>query len=412
MKFYFPDSHDLVDPTFDFDKEERSYAGSRQLSQQYAHEVLDSPPYDGMLLSKAVVDGRNKNTRYSFSQVRSLMDNGVHQFLRLENAAWGGRLSAMGDCGSFSFVNEPEPPFSVAEIVEFYGHCGFDYGISLDHVILGYEANGKREIPEEWRRRHAMSIQLAAEFRQAAAGIDGFCPVGAAQGWDPTSYTESVVALQKMGYDYIALGGLVPLKTPEILDVLAAVDTVRRPGTRLHLLGISRLERFEEFAAAGVASVDSTAPLKQAFMDDKNNYHTEEEGPYTALRIPQVDGNPQLKRNILAGRIQLSEALKLERDCLRTVLAYGARKGGLEDAVESLRTYEALWSGKKDDSARYRHTLEKRPWERCPCLICRSIGIHVVIFRGADRNRRRGFHNLSVMHRKLSKIRPETTTNL
>jgi hypothetical protein len=165
------------------------------------------------------------------------------------------------------------------------------------------------------------------------------------------------------------------------------------------------LECFEEFAKHGVASLDSTAPLKQAFMDDKYNYHTPD-GLFTAVRIPQVDGNPQLRRNILAGRIDLSEALGMERSCMTSVVEYARGNGSLDKAVNDLKSYESLWSGKKDDSERYRHTLASRPWEKCPCSICRQLGVHVVIFRGADRNRRRGFHNLFVLHQKLSKLRP------
>ena len=373
MKFYFPDSHDLVDPSFDFETERRTYNGSRQRSQQYAHEALETAPYDGMLLSKAVVDGRNKNTRYNFGQVRSLMDNGVHKFLRIEATPERPRLSAMGDCGSFSFAAEPEPPFTVDEVIDFYGQCGFDYGISLDHVILGYQPDIKKEIPEDWRRRHQMTLDLAADFRSKAKPLDHFTPMGAAQGWDPASYRDSVDQLQKMGYDYIAIGGLVPLKTKEILDVLTAVTTVRK-----------------------------------AFMDDKHNYHTPD-GAFTAVRIPQVDGNPQLKRNILAGRIDPSEALGLERACMTSVIAYAKGSGKLTTAVDALRTYESLWNGKKDDSERYRETLAARPWEKCPCSICRQLGVHVVIFRGADRNRRRGFHNLFVLHQKLIHLRPNLT---
>ena len=353
MKFFFPDSHDLVDPSFDFETEQRTYNGSRQRSQQYAHEALESPPYDGMLLSKAVVDGRNKNTRYNFGQVRSLMDNGIHKFLRLEATPAHARLSAMGDCGSFSFAAESEPPFSVDEIIEFYGQCGFDYGISLDHVILGYQTDPKKEIPEDWKRRHQMTLDLAADFRTKASILKNFVPLGAAQGWDPHSYCDAVEKLQRMGYDYIAIGGLVPLKTKEILDVLAAISEVRKKKTRIHLLGISRLECFEEFAKYGVASLDSTAPLKQAFMDDKYNYHTPD-GLFTAVRIPQVDGNPQLRRNILAGRIDLSEALGMERSCITSVIEFARRDGSLDRAVNDLKSYERLWSGKKDDSERYR----------------------------------------------------------
>jgi hypothetical protein len=406
MNFFFPDSHDLVDPSFDFDSERRTYNGSRHRSQQYAHEVFDSPPYDGMLLSKAVVDGRNKSTRYNFGQVRALMDNGVHKFLRLEATSERPRILAMGDCGSFSFVSEPEPPFTVDEVIDFYGPCGFDYGISLDHVILGYQTDPKKEIPEDWGRRHRMTLDLAAEFMGKAKHLAHFTPIGAAQGWDPVSYRDAVKELQRMGYNYIALGGLVPLKSRELLDVLAAVSTVRNSTTRLHLLGISRLECYEDFSKYGVASLDSTAPLKQAFMDDKNNYHTHD-APYTAVRIPQVDGNPQLKRLILSGRVDLSNALRQERDCLDAVINYARSGRDLEDTIAVLKSYETLWSGKKDDSERYRHTLASRPWEKCPCSVCKALGVHVVIFRGADRNRRRGFHNLFVLHQKLSKLRPD-----
>lgn len=410
MKFFFPDSHDLVDPSFDFESERRAYSGSRQLSQQYAHEALATPPYDGMLLSKAVVDGRNKTTRYNFGQVRSLLDNGVHEFLRLTATREHPRLSAMGDCGSFSFATEPAPPYTVAEVLDFYSQCGFDYGISLDHVILGYQTDPKKEVPSDWIERHKMTLDLASDFLALSAGVPNFKPLGAAQGWSPESYRDSVDQLQRMGYDYVAIGGLVPLKTREILEVLQAVSTVRKSKTKIHLLGISRLESFEAFDAHGVASLDSTAPLKQAFMDDKNNYHTPD-GVFTAIRIPQVDGNPQLRRSILAGRINLSKALQLEREAMSAVQAYAKRKGNVDSAIEALRTYEQVWNGKNDSSVRSRATLEARPWEKCPCSICRTIGVHVVLFRGADRNRRRGFHNLFVLHNRLSQLNSPSTAS-
>ena len=45
----------------------------------------------------------------------------------------------MGDCGAFSYVNEDKPPFSVESVIEFYENGGFDYGISVDHLILQYD---------------------------------------------------------------------------------------------------------------------------------------------------------------------------------------------------------------------------------------------------------------------------------
>src|SRR5262249_40412904 len=57
MMFFFPDSQDLVDPSFDFRTEQRSETRVRQRDDLYPHEVFASPPYDGILVSKGIVDG-------------------------------------------------------------------------------------------------------------------------------------------------------------------------------------------------------------------------------------------------------------------------------------------------------------------------------------------------------------------
>lgn len=406
MKFFFPDSHDLVDPSFDFRSERRTYAGSRQQAQLYAHEALDSPPYDGMLVSKAAIDGRAKNVRYSFTQIQRLKRVGVREFLRLDRTHFRKRIETMGDCGSFTYVNESEPPFSVSEVIDFYLDCQFDFGLSLDHVILGYSADdaevASRDM-EEWKGRFDMTLELANEFlRSHKRNSLRFGPIGVAQGWSPESYARAVTALQKMGYDYIALGGMVPLKTHEILASLDAVRQVRRTETKLHLLGIGRFDRLGELDSYGVYSFDSTAPLKQAFMDDRDNYYTASR-TYTAVRIPQVGENTQLKKRILSGEIDQGRARQLENECFCGILAFEEGSIGLEPLIGRLQAYEALWHGNKDDSERYRETLKDRPWLSCDCSICRKLGIHVIIFRGAERNRSRGFHNLQVVRDRLSR---------
>ena len=57
MKFFFADNLDMVDPTFDFEAETRADWRIRQRDDLYSHEVFDAPPYDGVLVSKAIVDG-------------------------------------------------------------------------------------------------------------------------------------------------------------------------------------------------------------------------------------------------------------------------------------------------------------------------------------------------------------------
>ncbi|WP_089650003.1 DUF6884 domain-containing protein [Halobacterium hubeiense] len=59
---------------------------------------------------------------------------------------------------------------------------------------------------------------------------------------------------------------------------------------------------------------------------------------------------------------------------------------------EVVRDY-ATWIGDDNLLQEYQETLRNRPWEKCDCPICSEHGIEVCIFRGNDRNRRRGFHN-------------------
>ncbi len=53
----------------------------------------------------------------------------------------------------------------------------------------------------------------------------------------------------------------------------------------------------------------------------------------------------------------------------------------------------ADWIGDEDHLQAYEKTLRNEPWRECGCPICSELGIEVAIFRGNNRNRRRGFHN-------------------
>src|SRR2546421_12455762 len=101
MRFYFPDSQDQIDPSFDFVTEERSPYRIRQRDDLYAHEVLDPIPYSGMLISKAIVDGVDAGAgRYSAQQRQRFYREGIREFFRLEASA-SHRLDTIGDCGAF-----------------------------------------------------------------------------------------------------------------------------------------------------------------------------------------------------------------------------------------------------------------------------------------------------------------------
>ena len=162
--------------------------------------MISPAPYTGILLSKALVDG--PGSKYTFAQRHRLYRLGVRRFFRLD-ACEGPPLATLGDCGAFNYVREEKPPYSVDEVIDFYEECGFDYGISVDHVILGYIPDATdvvrplREAPQEWVDRQQLTLEYAASSCAAIArSTRSFTPLGVAQGWSPTSYAHAVQVLQ------------------------------------------------------------------------------------------------------------------------------------------------------------------------------------------------------------------------
>src|SRR3954471_8566687 len=383
MRFYFPDSQDQIDPSFDFTTEERSPFRIRQRDDRYAHEVLAPVPYTGMLVSKAIVDGiAGAAGRYSAQQRQRLYRVGVREFFRLTDVP---EVTTLGDCGAFTYVREKTPPYTVDEVIDFYEGAGFDAGVSPDHVIFGFDLDAPLSsefLPPEWPGRQQITLQFAEEFlRRHTERRASFEPFGVAQGWSPASYADSVRQLQAMGYGRIAIGGMIAQKTHEILAVLDAIAEVRDPETELHLFGVSRVEHIGEFAGRGVTSFDSTSPFRQAFKDDRDNYYDKARN-WIALRVPQVDANPKLQRRVLAGDVDGRHARKLEQRALNVLALFDRGDAGVDEVVQALREYELIYDPTKDRSSAYCEVLQNAPWKRCDCAVCRDVGIQVIIFRG------------------------------
>ena len=404
MKFFFPDSDDTVYRDFDFERETRPVFYANK-GLQYAWEVLAPDTIcDGLLISKGLVHpGEGSGSKYTFPKRKRLRLEGAHDFFKLPSG-----LKVIGDCGAFTYVREYIPTESTDEVLEFYEDCGVDFGISVDHVILPYQPkwDEKQDVNnpdlEECKRRLDITLRNAKEFLiKHHERRHSFHPMGAAQGWSPESYASCVEQLQNMGYDYIAVGGMVPLRTNDILASLRQIDRIRRPTTRLHLLGITRLDSIREFENFGVVSIDSTSPLVKAFKDDRDNYFGFDE-TFTAVRIPQVEGNMTLRKRISSGQLSQETARSLERTALDSMQIYAERKMSLDSVLNSVLRYEEFCGfSRRDNGVAYKRTLEARPWENCPCNVCRQIGHHVILFRGAERNRRRGFHNIWVFYQQL-----------
>jgi len=225
MDFYFPDSQDQIDPSFDFVTEQRSELRIRQRDDRYPHEWLDEPPYQGMLVSKAMVDGVDGGAgRYSAQQRQRLYRVGIREFFRLTGEH--ARIRTLGDCGAFSYVRQEEPPYTVDDVIDFYDAAGVDAGISLDHVILGFSLQDTLDddtLRSEWKRRQALTLERAEEFlrRRDARGCR-FEPVGVAQDrhHQPARRADrDADVVEAVVHDVVAVDRGIDLgKVPERLD--------------------------------------------------------------------------------------------------------------------------------------------------------------------------------------------------
>jgi hypothetical protein len=76
MKFVFADSMDYVDPHFDFIKDQTAATRKPYWDDQYPHEILGYAPYDGMLVSRAIVGDHRFPGKYSEAQAMRVPPGG------------------------------------------------------------------------------------------------------------------------------------------------------------------------------------------------------------------------------------------------------------------------------------------------------------------------------------------------
>lgn len=388
LRYFLPDWDDRVDPRFDFEFDLSAVGRDPWRDDVYAHEFFgDEPCYDGILVSRAALE-QSGTKRDKVNRI------GLRGYLRLPK-----RFEVMGDCGAFGYVNEPKPIYETAEVLEFYQRVGVNYGVSVDHIIFP-------AFPHQRDFRYNLTIDNGIEFiERHRAGGYLFTPVGAVQGWDVSSYSEAAKRLAAAGYDMLAVGGLVRSRTDEILAVATGVAAAVGPKVRLHLLGVARDEIIPDLAQLGIFSFDSASPMRTSWMSASKNYLAGNTY-YTAIRIPHAKPETPGVRgdNILSrsdSSTPYSQKLTLEKAALDAIRSYSKHEVPLEHAIGSIEAYdyEQVRSSESAGShvtrmQNYRRTLKDRPWTKCDCRVCTTVGVEVVIFRGNNRNRRRGFHNV------------------
>lgn len=429
MKFIYADSLDYIDPQYDF-LADRSGPGRRAYwDDQYAHEFLDPPPYHGLLVSRAIVgDGPVGGGKYTAAQAQRFRREGARAFLRLDTPRFAA-MPVFGDCGAFAYHRAEVPPYTPDDMLAFYEDAGFSHGCSVDHIIFEFDEShgaGLAGGNDEARRRFDITQENAEVFLRAARPLTNhFTPLGVIQGWSPGSMAEAARRLSAMGYRYLAVGGTVPLKVPQMKACLRAIRDIIPSDICIHVLGFAKADDIADFRPFGITSFDTTSPLLRAFKDAKSNYYVRRDDGrmdyYTAIRIPQAIENPRLQRLAKRGVCRQEDLLRLERRALGALRAYDREEITLEEALEAVLDYDTqalreesgeTASGRKmvELRSRYARTLHDRPWKGCGCAVCRQASIEVIIFRASNRNKRRGMHNLAVFKTLVDDLEKKGTT--
>jgi hypothetical protein len=292
----------------------------------------------------------------------------------------------------------------VNQVLDFNESCGISTGLSPDHIPFGFGRSDDQVVSiltSDMERRLEITLENANEFlSKHRTGNYTFTPGAVAHGWSAKSYANSFLKLQEIGYKFIAIGGLVPLKTTDICSILDEIQGIKNPNVNLHLLGISRIDAMQSFEDLGVNSLDSTSPFFQAFKDATNNFHFRDK-TYSAVRVPQVHGNTKLRKLISSGDIDQQEAEKLEWSCLKLLREFEKGSVSLNSVIQAVNEYDSATGITGNRTDRITETLSEKPWKNCNCSLCLKLGIEIVIFRGSERNKSRGFHNLHNLRQRM-----------
>ena len=238
----------------------------------------------------------------------------------------------LGDSGAHSYRKLADPPFSCEDLLQFYADGRFDYGLTLDMVASPWVVKGGLPI-SELERRLKISIDNAARCLDIRTKHRyPFELLGVVQGWDEESYSRCAHELLKMGFTYLAIAG--QRKIGLIKRVISNLLSLQKD-VRFHILGTGNPKILEFYVENGIESFDSSTWLRKAWLSEKHNYFITENKNYTGYRATRVR-----EKEIDLGRIDWSINIQ------------------------------------------------------CECDMCQKLGQQILLFRGHERNTRRGLHNI------------------
>ena len=407
--YFLPDWDDLLDPEFDFDGDSFSGASRSQRNDKHCSVLMHpSRMSDGILVSLA----QQRSQKGPLRQLEGTESTALSPPQLRKHFGLSSDQYLFGDCGAFSYLNETAPTISVDQAIALYESYGFDFGASVDHIpVTVVTTNGQRVELSDRERQERVTIthKNAHSFIESATKRKAsFTPVGTIQALTPDDYAHSVRDYYEFGYRHLAIGGLVPQRDAGIEETVKAVmqaadELPERPW--VHLFGIYRPKLQALFRELKVDSFDSASYFRKAWLRSDQNYLAPDGQWYAALRVPMTtDG--RTRRRLKTMDVDIDELQVQEREVLKLLSLYDSDQVSITDVLDAVLDYDRhLARSSETDSMRlkYQRTLLNRPWRSCHCGFCESLGIHILIFRGANRNKRRGAHNTLMLYGETKK---------
>jgi len=396
MKYFIPEWDDRIDPGYDFILDKHSTQHNIDpFSDYYMWEIfgLEDVPFDGVLVSRVKVE----ENQVKKERIESV---GIHKFLRLPS-----NFPILGDCGAFGYVDEHAPRYDPIEILDYYQKLGFNIGVTVDHLVVPQYAEEK-----DFRMKITYENGLKGYYEWKKRYSNDFLLLCAVQGWSVQDYLEMFKNYRSHGVEAFGFGGLARKPTSFIIDLIdKLIIEIKNSGktpSQIHFFGLARISLFPFFKKLedlGVeVTFDSASFLRRAWLSAQNNYMTVSGKGYSAIRIPQIGEKTGLRgKKRLKDNQNVSELKMLEHECLQKIRLYDSGKVDIESVLSVLEKYDKATNQNRFQILRehYIETLKEMPWKKCDCPICRSIGVEVIIFRGNNRNRRRGFHNVWIFYK-------------
>ena len=184
------------------------------------------------------------------------LDKGIHRLL-----GWKGPV--MTDSGAFQLMRYKSVNITNAEIIQFQKEIGVDIGVILDVPGLGR----KSQMDKNLSTTLASAKELEMDERLWCGPIQG--------GTFPDLRKKACRQMQKLGFNYYALGSVVPLMNDylfaENIDIIAACKQALPLNAPVHHFGGGHPMFFAFAVAMGADVFDSAA---YSIFAKRGNYMT------------------------------------------------------------------------------------------------------------------------------------------